>query len=86
MHELELGMLASRLADHDGADVHADAVVRLERGEEVAAAAADLEDAEAGRHVEAIGGTKQRVIGAIPPCPPRFVRRETVEERADAGV
>ncbi len=43
----EIGMSLARLRDHAGAEVHADAERRFERGEEVAGAASELEHAGA---------------------------------------
>src|SRR5262249_37506035 len=43
----EIGMRLARLADHAGAEIHAYAERRLERGEHVAGAASELEHASA---------------------------------------
>src|SRR5262249_3093175 len=43
----EIGMRLARLRDHAGAEIHADAERRFERGEEVAGAASELEHAGA---------------------------------------
>src|SRR5262249_57020930 len=43
----ETGMRLARLRDHAGAEIHADAERRFERGEEVASAASELKHARA---------------------------------------
>src|SRR5262249_58963354 len=45
--EREFGMRLARLRDHAGTEIHPDAERRLERGEKVADAASELEDARA---------------------------------------
>src|SRR5262245_36634246 len=46
--ERKTGVSLARLFDHAGAEIHADAERRLERGHETAGAAAELEHASAG--------------------------------------
>ena len=50
--EREIGMRLARLRDHAFAEIDADAKRRLERGQQVAGAAAELEDARAFRNEE----------------------------------
>lgn len=84
--ELELGMAAARELDHAGADVDADAAGRLQRRQQVARPAADLEHARARRDVEAADGLHEPVVGAVA-CPPARLRgREAVEEARERVV
>ena len=57
-------VLAARLVDEPRRDVDADAVLGLERGQQVAGAAADLEHARARRHDEAHQPLDGAVVGA----------------------
>ena len=66
--------------DHPLRDVDADADARLQRGEQVAGARADLEHAGVLGHVEAHQLGDQPVIRAVPALPAGLLAREPVEE------
>src|SRR5262245_34207818 len=79
-------MRLARLRDHAGAEIHADAERRFERGEEVAGAAAELE------HAGAFGDEELQIAqillmeegGAREPCP--ALGRARVGEATDVAL
>ena len=84
--ELEAGMARSRELRHLVAHVDADAVCRLQSGEDVAASAADLEHPLPGRHVEREHLLDETVVRPVAPAPAGLVGGEAVEERCELRV
>ena len=84
--ECEIGMRLACLRDHAGAEIHADAERRFERGEEVAGAAPELE------HTRAFGNEELEIAqillveegGAREPVP--ALGRARVGEAADVAL
>ena len=78
--EPELWVLRPRAVDHPLRDVDADADARLQRGEQVARARADLEHPGVFRDVEAHHLGDQPVVRAVPALPAGLLAGEPVEE------
>jgi hypothetical protein len=83
--ELEMGMTVGRLLDHGPRQVHPHPFRRLEGGQEVGGAAADLEHTRAARHVEARGLGDALVVAGVAGTPVTDACRVVVEEGFEAG-
>ena len=83
LNELELRMPVCRSLDHRAADVDADAPGRLDRRQQVARAAAELEHRGIPGDEEARKRLDETVIRAGAPAPALLLRRDRVEECLD---
>ncbi len=78
LDEAELGVALTGAADGGGREVDAHPERRLERGQQVAIAAANVEHALAGRNQGAVDGRQAAVVGAAEPTPGRAALGDAV--------
>ena len=87
-HGLEAELRMPRARELDEARAHVDAYADrgLERGQELSRAAADLEDARAGRDLEVMELRDPAVVGAVAAPPLGLLRGEVVEEGRELAI
>ena len=77
-HEAQLRMLAPRAVDHRRGEIDADPFARVQRREQIALTAAELEDAQPRPHEEPVHLLDAAVVGAARRPAPRALARDVV--------